>query len=512
MVLACWTRLALVFRMAVLLALGAAQAHAEEIFGNPFASAEAMRAMRVQRGATSNATLRVRYQADGDAKGHQQAGVLIIDVASNWALVQRGGRQTLYDFALGRVIELRDDGTFVSRNAMSDVAFRIFERQNRGALTQVLGGAGVGDAMDACDAETELGVVIPMSKERGVVEIKQAGATATLECNGRVVGILEAGSGDTAPAALWPVLVRETTMHPALQAWMSDTGSRRGWPTPAPPPRRVEAFFKIASDRKVLSWHLISAEVSLIILPYPLTANLINATAKVINETVAPGLGDTAAIAVAGRALGGAPTLATWDVEVGRLAKEKGAAAAALAMWPAFNMFPQIAQSCQSGSKSAICDSMRNLAATAASDSAVRALLDVIRAEQMRRPADAIAAMVGARSSPHAGHPVLVASFALALQSGGVAMHKQAEAAGVPSDAKQLHVRSLQAYPYNPAYWTDLGDYFARSYDFLTAYVLYDVAFSLPMPDAQRGNPALSGKHGLNARIRSDFPAFFLPK
>ena len=69
-----------------------------------------------------------------------------------------------------------------------------------------------------------------------------------------------------------------------------------------------------------------------------------------------------------------------------------------------------------------------------------------------------------------------------------------------------------KAIPYNPAYWTDLGDYFGRSYDFLTAYVLYDVAFSLPMPDAQRGNPALSGKRSVNARIRGDFPAFFLPK
>jgi hypothetical protein len=298
------------------------------------------------------------------------------------------------------------------------------------------------------------------------------------------------------------VLARETTMHPALQARMSDLGS---------PPRRLEAFFKFGSDRRALSWHVISAEHPLD-LPYPLTTELINATATSINETVAPGLGDTAATAVAGRALGGAPTLATWDAEVGRLAKEKGAAAATLAMWPAFNMFPQIAQSCQSGSISAICDSMRNLAATAASDSAVRALLDVTRAEQMRRPADAIAAMIGARSSPHADHPVLAASFALALQSGGVAMHKQAEAAGVPSDAKPLHVRAVQAYPYNPAYWTDLGDYFGRSYDLLTAYVLYDVAFSLPMPDAQRGNPALSGKRSVNARIRSDFSAFFLPK
>jgi hypothetical protein len=173
-------------------------------------------------------------------------------------------------------------------------------------------------------------------------------------------------------------------------------------------------------------------------------------------------------------------------------------------------MFPQVAQSCQSGARSAICDSLRNLAQTAASDAAVRAFFAVAKAEQMGRPADAVVAMADARTSPHADHPALAASFALVLHGGGAALQKQAQAAGVPSDAKALHVRALQAYPYNPAYWTDLGDYFARGYDLWTAYTLYDVAFSLPMPDAQRGNIALSGKRSLAARIRGDFPAFFL--
>jgi peptidyl-dipeptidase Dcp len=71
--------------------------------------------------------------------------------------------------------------------------------------------------------------------------------------------------------------------------------------------------------------------------------------------------------------------------------------------------------------------------------------------------------MVAARASPHADHPALGAAFALALLSGGEAMRKQAQAAGLPSDAKALHIRAVKAYPYNPAYWTALGDYFARA-------------------------------------------------
>jgi hypothetical protein len=275
-------------------------------------------------------------------------------------------------------------------------------------------------------------------------------------------------------------------------------------------PKRVEARFRLASSARTLAWQLLSAEA--IDEPYPLTAALINATARALNKEIAPGLGDIAAEAVAGRAQGGAPTLAAWEAQVARTAQEKGPAAAALAMWPALNMFPQTMQACQTGTRSAICGSLRDLRKTMAADAAVRALLAVAMAEQAKRPADAIAAMAAARSSPHADHPALAASFALALHVGGPAMRKQAEATGVPGDALPLHVRALQAYPYNPAYWTDLGDYYVRGYQLGTAYLLYDVALSLPMPDAQRSSPVLSGKRSLAARIRADFPGFFLGK
>jgi hypothetical protein len=398
------------------------------------------------------------------------------------------------------MVELHDDGTFVSRGMMGDVAFRVAERQNRTALTSITRAAGSMD-WDACDAETELGVVIPGSKEPAAVEIKKSGTTTTLECNGRAVGIVESSKERKAPAALWPVLAHLIAMHPALRARMAEGGAA---------PKRVEATFRLAGHSKTLVWRLLSAEP--ISEPYPLAADRVNATAPSLNKTVAPGLGDIAAEAVAGRAAGGPPTLAAWEAQVRRTAQEKGAAAATLAMWPALHMFPQTTQACQTGTRSPICDSIRNLRATVAADAAVRALLVVATAENARRPADAIAAMVAARTSPHADHPALAASFALVLHGGGPAMRKQAQAAGVPVEAVPLHVKALQAYPYNPAYWTDLGDYYARGYRMPTAYLLYDVALSLPMPDAQRGSPVLSGKRRLAARIRGDFPAFFLAK
>jgi hypothetical protein len=397
-------------------------------------------------------------------------------------------------------LELREGGNFVSRGLLGDVVLRVLERQNRSAITRVLRGSGGKDQTDGCDAETELGVAIPHLKEAAEAKVKQAGATTTLECNGRMVGSFETGPANAAPSALWPVLAREMTMHPVLRSQVAKDGRA---------PQRVEASFRIGGTGKTLSWRLVSAEP--IAAPFPLTETLTNATAAWINEAVAAGLGDLAAEAVAGRAEGGPPTLARWEAQVGRVAKEKGAAAAVFAMWPALNMFPQVAQTCQSGAKSAICDQLRSLRATAEADGAVSALLQVAIAEQQRRPADAIAAMLTARSSPFAKHPALLASFALALQGGGN-MQRQAKEAGLPWDAKALHVRALMAYPYNPAYWTDLGDLFTRRYELWTAYLLYDVALSLPMPDAQRANPALAGKRSFAARIRNDFPAFFLAK
>jgi hypothetical protein len=491
-------RLLLGLGACALATIDASQASAQELFGNPFASATAVRA---QRGEMPKATLRLKYAASAEPKDKQQAGELVLDVASDWAQVQHGARRTVYDFRLGRVLELQDDGTFLSRGLMGDVAFRVAERQNRTGLTAVMRGAGLTDKWDACDAETELGVVIPGSKEPAAVELKKSGATTTLECNGRVVGLFEGGNEKKTPAALWPVLAHVITMHPALRTPMAEGGAA---------PKRVEATFRLAGNSKTLAWRLLSAEP--ISEPYPLAADRVNATAPSLNKTVAPGLGDIAAEAVAGRAAGGPPTLAAWEALVTRTAQEKGAAAAVLALWPAINMFPQAMQACQTGTRSSICDALRDLRQTMAADTAVRALLLVGAAEQARRPADAIAAMAAARSSPHADHPALAATFALALHAGGPAMQKQAVAAGVPGEAVPLHVKALQAYPYSPAYWTDLGDYFARGYQLHTAYLLYDVALSLPMPDAQRGSPVVAGKRSLATRIRGDFPAFFLSK
>jgi hypothetical protein len=99
----CLPRLSLALQVLVLAAAGASEVCAQDLFGNPFASAETL--LR-QRAELRNATLRVRYQVGADPIKEKSPGELVIDVASDWAHVQHTGRQTLYDFRLGRVFEV----------------------------------------------------------------------------------------------------------------------------------------------------------------------------------------------------------------------------------------------------------------------------------------------------------------------------------------------------------------------------------------------------------------------
>jgi hypothetical protein len=101
----------------------------------------------------------------------------------------------------------------------------------------------------------------------------------------------------------------------------------------------------------------------------------------------------------------------------------------------------------------------------------------------------------------------LAASFALALLKFDDAATAQARAANLPTDARALQARALMYLPYNPAYWTDVADIYARNYDFPTAFLFHDVAFSLPMPSALAApGGVLHGRRTQLERIRRDFP------
>jgi hypothetical protein len=252
------------------------------------------------------------------------------------------------------------------------------------------------------------------------------------------------------------------------------------------------------------SWRLIS--VAAVATPYPLADTLRNATGEVLDREFAPGIGQVAADAVAGRAQGGAPTAQSWGDHLNDIARREGNAAAAMLVLPTYNMFPELEGTCGQSNAHPVCPLNRDIRAIARDDPAPLALLEVAMAEQERDPAAAIAAMQRAQGSPHRSHPALGASFALALIRFDEAALAQARAANLPTDADMLQADALRALPYNPAYWTDVGDRFGGAYDWFTAFIFYDVAFSLPMPSAVSSHRVLVSKRQVMERIRRDFP------
>jgi hypothetical protein len=482
------------FLAALALALSSAPAMAQPLFGNPFADAAAYRA---QRGELTEARYRVRYEVTRVERGGAPVvSELVIDAASDWALAREGERATLYDFRLNRVFALSAD-SFTTANGMGMLVFSVMERQNRSYLQRMLAAMSAqGDFPDACDAESELGLAIAGAQDAGVTEIRERRGVFALRCGGREIGGFTAGDGAAAPAALWPLMYAEMVTHPALHRRVRETGRA---------PARMEiAYREATTGLSRRSWRLLTIEDTA--LPYPLTEGLRNATADAL-DALAPGAGQIGVEAVAGRALGGPPTLESWDRHMRDLARSDGDAAAGMLFNPMSNMFPEM--SCQGEPQLFACGLVRRFRSLA--DPAPMAMIEVGMAEQRGDAAGAIAAMQRAQASAHRDHPALGASFALALLRFNNENLAQARAANLPTDVAALQNRALTAFPYNPAYWTDVGDRFGANYEWPSAFMFYDVAYSLPMPSAIERNPALVGKRGQMERIRRDFPDAFAP-
>ncbi len=465
-----------------------APALAQPLFGNPFADASVY---RTERGSLPPATYRVIYEALTTAGPQQHSSELIIDVGPDWAVARQNGRTTLYDFRLNRVFTI-GSGTFTSMNGLGDLAFRVMERQNRTYLQRVMSSQGADStAGDACDAESELGLAIPGAPDAGITTWREGAGALTLRCAGRDIGVVTPGSGAAAPPALWPTLFAEMRSHPALLRRARETGRA---------PERLENAFRATPGGETRrAWRLVRVEE--VRTAYPLEIDLRNTTADVIDRLV-PGAGALGADAVAGRAQGGAPTLASWDANLRSLAQRDGDAAAAMLVGVGLNMFPEI--QCSPSQPLFVCDLIRGIRTM--DDPAPWAVIEIGLAEQGNNVDDAIAAMQRAQASPQRDHPALGAAFALAVLRFDERAMRQAQAAGLPTNVDRLQNLALLALPYNPAYWTDVGDRFGRAYEWPSAMLFFDVAHALPMPSAVARNSALTRIRTFVERLRRDFP------
>ncbi|MBY0564927.1 MAG: hypothetical protein K2P58_12160 [Hyphomonadaceae bacterium] len=466
-------------------------AMAQPLFDNPLAEASVY---LLQRGQPSEATYRLRYEVTRVERGEDPiTSELTLDIGPDWSVWRDGTLTVLLDFRLNRTFVL-DHDRFTTVNGAADLTFRVMERLNRSHLQGILTAAGAGGQLpNACDAETELGLVIP-SANASPTSVRSRRNRVVLQCAGRDVGSY-APSDSAPPPAFWPTMNAIMLVHPALYRHARSSGRA---------PSELTASFQVMpGPRSSRSWRLIAIEE--VAVAYPLTSHLRNETARGLDQLV-PGAGQAATDVIAGRAPGGTLTLESWDRHMQAISQSQGEAAAAMLFSVTFNMFPDLR--CDGPAQLHACDLLARVRTM--SDPAPWAIIEIGIAEQEDNVPRAIEAMQRAQGSPHRDHPALGAAFALAVLQFDQAALDRARGAGLPTDVPSLQNQALLALPYNPGYWTDVGDRFARDYDFRAAFLFYDIAFSLPLPSALTRNQALAAKRANAARIRRDFPDAFL--
>ena len=247
---------------------------AQPLFANPLDTPEGY---REGRGATPDAKHRIRYEVtETQGSGASEVYEVTIDVASNWSLYRKGEIAVLNDFGLNRIFTLEGD-TFSTVNGMSNLVFRVMERQNRTYLKDVLAAATAGEPMITdCQSDSELGLSLPMQKSDSILRFGDRQGFTALICDGADVGGFTAGSA-SAPPALWPSLFHIAPMHPALLKRMRETGA-------------VPATFeteRTAGDTTIKrSFRLVDVES--VSASYPLTDDLRNTTAETFDNLIGP--------------------------------------------------------------------------------------------------------------------------------------------------------------------------------------------------------------------------------
>lgn len=489
---------------AVALALGAgfsvASARAASDSHNPFASAESLLA---ERGAASSAGLRLVYtETREDSKGEPSKSEVVIDLADDWALVTRGSTTLLYDYRLSRTISLDSQRTtFVALNPIAELMFRVRERQNRAAMEKASQAAGTEVIQDACDADANLGVMVPGLEPHGTPElllfVDGTLHGAVIRCDGRMMAAT-AFTALPAPATLWPVLSAQFPQHPGMLKAISILN----WV-----PRHLESRYSLMKRDFKVTWDIVSAQQ--VATAYPLPASARNTTADWLAKRTSAALVELGVKAVAGTANGGPPSWQAWNARLTALL-ERDRAAAAMTLPPTLTMFPESMRNCPASGETA-CDILKNARTYAQADPAASALFALLELAPGNpdAPATAVRLMAQAQASPLAKDPALAAGYANVLRRHGGAMKQQAEAAGLPLDRMALVKGAVEGYPYNPSYWMDVANALVDSWDFEAGLAIVDIAMSLPMPEAQRSNANLLAFKASMKALRTDFPYYF---
>jgi len=487
---------------------------------NPFLTAAEYMALAGQRPA---ATLHLVYKEEGAGPASMKVDSTVsIDLASDWTLLAQGGRSTLIDFVLQRIFTIDTAaGTFVSATLSTVPYGRLEARTARYGQQFAFKAMGQTTTSD-CDSDTELTLTIPAMMADTIATVDDGAGGLAETCNGRRIGDLRFDPDRAAPSVLWPVLAQVFPIEPALLAAAQQRGRL---------PSRLEADFRVPyTEAKAMPrvadvsrrWTLVSANAT--DLPYSLPAGLRNANAQVLAAATSPRLARLAQDALDGVLL--PPTARGWDATLAVL-MEADPAEAALRLIPTIMMFPASAH-CESGIMPAACALFSGLRFEAGRDPAVGAAVYIMQtdtgsyAKARAASGEIFARMKMAQASPLANDPVLRAAFAnvlaplmpmAALPGSEV---QKAKGMGLPVDLPAAREAAIEAYPFNPSYWTDLAGQvndkiqLSNQTDYTAVTLIWEIAMKLPMPDARNNNYNLRLLQHAMSRFPEMEPQFFL--
>jgi hypothetical protein len=460
---------------------------AEQAAIGPLASSQQIRAAH----AATGSVLRLIF-AQQDSAGPKR---LILTLAVDYIHLS-GAPERLIDFKLRRAILIdAGAGKFASGSLYADVAFRLFEAENRRLLRGALSAGGVGQQIEMMDpfwAQSSLGMVTPQDMPAKLETATTADGAQIFTYQQTEVARIALSSQPIAQerkTRFLQALRLITALHPSIIEAIGSSGRI---------PATLRYTIQRANAKDAVTLTLESAAT--LQMPFPLTADLASDPLVLAADgTTERAVKDLFPIMVeaVNRRAPGPRTVGDYQRAIGEALGRNATFQALLAEFELLLQHGQAATECATADVSPPCHSMREVAALARGEPRAQALLESLSLER-QDPDRAIALRRGISRGDIENGFVIDIFLANSLSA-------KRDRRGA-DDPMPLFVSAIRGNPYLKGVYKDLGDHLMRAFQMDLAWLCFYLARQLPGPDA---SGSLSSVSNLEQKLATDFSSFF---
>lgn len=436
-------------------------------------------AIRAARAAGASHVRRLTFAVSG---GFEAGAAEQVDLAEDYILVTEAGSAQLFDFRLRRkfFLDAAHKG-FSNASLYADLAFRVYESENRFYLNKILTGAKAGSALETPgQIEMELGVAVPGESNVSLEQKTDADGTLHFTLDGVEMAQVRFGAARFTPdeeKTFSRFLVYGQMLHPDIVTALVADGRI---------PTEITYREIRPKGSKLRTLTLQSAQS--LDADYPLTADY--ARAQEDKDSRLKDLMPLMLEAVAGRANGGPRSIADYRAAIEAAAASSHNLQVAMLYGELSLQDGAGAGACEPGAPPD-CRSPEDLAAAANQDPSVQAFVKALSLNGANAP-KAVPELQGidraALSDPYM-----------------IDLYLANDQPGAPETEAHYH-SAIRGNPYIAGFYKDYGFYLARDYDLWNAWNLYDLARSLP---TARKTGLLQPIDNMEERLARDFPQFF---